>query len=408
MSNNLNNNNTTNILNNNYTTNILNNNMSNVLNNNNTTNILNNNNTTNILNNITTNKIINNTMNILNNNTTNILNNNTTNNLKYYPIDCSFANPVFISQLLQHYYSKLVNNKKLWKKLSYNILDNNNFDDLLRLFLKHNNRAIPDNVILRACNAGSSFAIIAFYYSIWQIKQRQITVSSAIEPPYYVLHKEIALSTGFCTWIDDGSYTDVVVCVSPNNPNGIITKISPENKGEYILLDAIYDYYNFTGDKNSVNDWIVWNDKFCQITSISKMGMAGSRIAGIMSSNPVIIGYAQNYFSNVALGTNTFCIETLKCIIGKIRLESRFTKQVYKILQKRLKIIKKVIPHDLIFSNNNVPFLFVKIGFEFFNNINVKIREGSQFEVSDEYSRIELMIDNKDFKALIKRLKEYY
>ena len=78
------------------------------------------------------------------------------------------------------HYGKLINNKRLWKKLSYNILNDETFDNLLRLFMKNQNRKIPDNVILRACNGGSSFAIIAFYYAIWKIKGRTITISSSI------------------------------------------------------------------------------------------------------------------------------------------------------------------------------------------------------------------------------------
>ena len=321
------------------------------------------------------------------------------------PIDAYYADPVFISKLIEHYYGKYINNDDLPKKLLYSIDNSVSYDNLIRRFLIHNNREIPSDVSVNVSAGGSSLCVIAYYYAIYKIKGRNITVGSTIHPPYYLLHRQLAEQTGFCTWIDDiNVHVDVEVDVSPNNPDGRVQK--PIGRGEYVLLDSIYDAYNFTGSIKSVNPWIDYNKKFCMISSLSKFGFAGARIGYYESSNPAIISSMQYYMSNATLGTNTFAIESLKFTINKIHINSSFVKNVHKTLQKRHKILKNILPNHLIHSNNNVPFIFIKLPSSFFKELNILVRDGSQFAVSDSYSRVQLMISDKNFDELVNRLKD--
>ena len=319
-------------------------------------------------------------------------------------INSTYANPVFISQLVEYYYGNLINNNDLYKKLSYSILNNPKYDDLFRDFLRNNNRAVPNNVKIRVSAGGSSQCIIAFYYAIYKIKGRNITVGSTVTPPYYILHKELCKMCGFATWVNDNNIpVDIEVNVSPNNFDGRIQP--PSNRGEYVLLDAIYDFYNFTGNEKTVNPWVNWNNNFIMTNSLSKFGFAGARIGAILSTNNDIISYVENYMSNSTLGTNTFAIETLKNIIKEIKLDSEINHEIYNILQYRLKIIREIIPKNLIKSNKKIPFLFVKLNYEFFEELGIEVRHGSEFDVSNKYSRIELLLSEEDFNKMIKRLK---
>lgn len=325
-------------------------------------------------------------------------------------IDATFANPIFISEMIQTYYGKYINNKHLSKKLSYTYFNIDSFSNLIRKFMKNNNRAIPDDVLVHLSAGGSSFAILAHYYAIWKIKGRPITVGPTTNPPYYLLHKELAEFTGYCTWVEDISIpVDLEIDVSPNNPNG--STQPPIRRGEYILLDAIYDFFIFTGEMNTANPWIdeYWNNsKFCSIISLSKFGLAGSRIGAYASKNPEMIGYMQQYMTNATAGMNTFSIETLKCIIKQIKLETEFSNNIYKKLQRRFDKLRKIIPTNLIYSDNNVPFIFIKTNYSVFADVGILVRKGDEFATTNEYSRIQLMITDDDFNELLKRLKTIY
>jgi hypothetical protein len=319
-------------------------------------------------------------------------------------IDATFANPIFISTMIQENYNKYINNAHLSKKLSYTILNIDKYDNIIRNFMTNNGRPIPNDVFVRVSAGGSSLCILAHYYAVWKIKGRPITVGPSTNPPYYLLHKELAEFTGYCTWIDDiTTPVDLEIDVSPNNPNGSVQP--PTVRSEFVLLDSIYDFYNFTGEKTTVNPWVSWGNNFCMITSLSKFGLAGSRIGAYISANPEMIQYMQTFMSNSTLGTNTFSIETLKCVIKQIKMESRFTKKIYKKLQHRINTIRKIIPNNLIYSNNYVPFIFVKIPFTTFMELDILVRKGEEFDTTNEYSRIQLMISDADFKELVKRLK---
>lgn len=322
-------------------------------------------------------------------------------------INSTVADPIFISELLEENYGHLINNRKLSEKLKYNIPNNENYDDLIRSFMKHNNRKIPDNVKIRVAAGGCSICISAFYYAIYKIKNRPITVGSTVPPPYYLLHKELCEKSGFCTWVDDNTVNvDIEVNVSPNNPNGTIQP--PNYKGEYIMLDSIYDFYQFTKNPETVNPWVNWNNNFVMINSLSKFGFAGARIGEIMSKNDEIINYCQEFLSQNTLGTNTFAIDTLKCIINKININSVFIDDVYKTLRKRLHIVRNIIPKELIYSNTKVPFVFCKLSYKFFEKLNIIVSRGKNFGVSNNYSRLELMMTESDFVELVKRLKTVF
>lgn len=323
-------------------------------------------------------------------------------------IDATLAYPIFVSSMVETHYNKYINNAHLAKKLSYTTFNIESYDNLIRKFLKNNNREVPENAFVRLSAGGSSLCILAHYYAIWKIKGRTITVGSTVPPPYYLQHRTLAEFTGYCTWVEDNDVpVDLEIDISPNNPNGSIQP--PNGRGEYVLLDAVYDYYNFTGTHNSVNPWVNYDEqKFCCITSISKFGLAGSRIGMYMSSNHTMVEYMQQYMSNSTQGTNTFSIDTLKCIIKKINIESEFIKSIYKQLQWRIKKLRKIIPPSLIYSDDVVPFMFVKINFEFFTNIGILVRKGDEFSVSNEYSRIQLMMSDEDFAEMVRRLRSAF
>jgi bifunctional pyridoxal-dependent enzyme with beta-cystathionase and maltose regulon repressor activities len=81
-----------------------------------------------------------------------------------------------------------------------------------------------------------------------------------------------------------------------------------------------------------------------------------------------------------------------------------FSKINYELIQYRHREIRKIIPKRLIYSNKNIPLILVKIPSSIFNKFKIKIRPGEEFEVSNNFSRINLMVSDNIWKNILKRL----
>ena len=323
-------------------------------------------------------------------------------------IDAVYANPVMMAEDFPplKYIQKASN-------ILYSIDPSPKYEYQIRRYIEFiQKRQLPTNARIIVSAGGSSQLVSAFYWSVQKILNQPITIKSSIAPPFYSLHKDLAETVYNCSWVNyDEPTSDIIVVVSPNNPNGILqTYPSSASSNTYVLLDSVYDRPQFS-NTNTVNPWKFNeynNPYFCEVNSFSKIGLAGVRIGYAITTNDDIYNNMTNYVSTTTLGTNTWGMFNLEGNLSQCGelYNNNFYRNFYGRLQWRQRQIRSIIPSRLISSELTVPLLFVKVPFEAFLEVGVEVRKGEVFEVSNEYSRINLMISDCDFKELLRRISQ--
>ena len=272
---------------------------------------------------------------------------------------------------------------------------------------------LPSTCKILLSNGGSTILVAAFYYAVSKMLDRQITIKSSLAPPYYALHKQIAKITKNCLWNNsDKSSSDIVVIVSPNNPDGRVTDINDvTNISRYILLDSAYDKPQYT-NQTTVNSWkfdLYGNKNFCEINSFSKNGLPGTRIGYAIISDDKIYELMDYYLRTMSLGLNLWSLNNLKLNLSSSLSDVTFYKSIYVELQRRYKEITQIIPKSkIITSNYNTMFVYCSIPYKFFLNINTIVLSGTYFGETDDYSRINICLSSSEWKTFINRLKRLF
>lgn len=317
-------------------------------------------------------------------------------------IDAGYADPINISE---HYLPLNITQNPI--DIKYTFTQQPDIQSMIKSYLiyldkRYKNSLKDINIITSA--GGSTQLIAAFYYAIQKIKKRKITVKSCIIPPYYALHKEIASAVKDCEWIDDiNTAVDIEVIVSPNNPDGRIS--IPSRKSQFRLLDSVYDVPQFTGKRVSVNEWkhsYHNTETFCEVASLSKVGLPGLRLGYALVKNKLIASLMDQYIQNISLGLNTWALKGFTSRYNDIFNNELYT-NVYQDIQMRQTQIRQLLPNVCI-STKNVPFVFLKMSKKIFDELKIIVRIGSEFSTNDNYLRISLMISNDDWVELLNRL----
>jgi hypothetical protein len=251
---------------------------------------------------------------------------------------------------------------------------------------------------------GTTGAIRAFYYAVQQIEKRKIKIKSSVKPPYYVLHKKLTHFVPECEWIPYDQKGDIEIVISPNNPTGELLK--PTGKAKYIILDAVYDKPLFTNQHISVNPWkyeAYQNPNFVEVSSFSKLGYAGVRVGYAVTSNAKIAKLMNEYFKTSTLGLNAWAMKNFEGNYDTI-MDSKWDQMIYQKLQKRHQEIRKWIPQKLITSNDRIPLILTKIPKSYYEQFKIRTRGGTEFDISDDTARLNLMLSNEDWKEMIKRI----
>lgn len=313
-------------------------------------------------------------------------------------INLAIGNPVIQAELVESNYKRSISELTV-DKLLYNPFNNEEFDSLIKTFLINNNRNVPEYAKIGILPGGCTLGIISTLSAIQKIKRRIITVKFNLPAPYYGSYKKIIHSLKFCQFCDYNQFADVEIVVSPLNPTGEIS--SPTSCSEYIILDSVFDFKMFTGENESVNPWINYDCKLVQISSISKFGFAGTRIGYFITGNSILFELIQEFITLNLFGNNTFSIETFKNIIPLITENSLFEREIRKILNDRQRIVRDILPKNVICSLPTIPFIFVKIPYEYFKSMGIIVARGSDFGVSDEFSRIDMTSSQSDFENFV-------
>ncbi len=319
-------------------------------------------------------------------------------------IDAYFADPILMAE---HTPQKFIQ-----QKVPYNITYMQDvppiYVELIKKYIKTMDTSKSedvDHLHIVVSSGGTTGAIRAFYYAVQQLEKRKIKIKSAVKPPYYVLHKKLTHFVPECEWQPDyQGEADIEIVISPNNPTGELLK--PTGKAKYVILDAVYDKPLFTNQYTSVNPWkyqAFKNPYFCEVSSFSKLGFAGVRVGYAVTSNPEIAKLMTYYFKTSALGLNAWAMKNFEANFDQL-IDTKWSKNIYEIGMKRHQEIQKWIPKELITSNDKIPLCMTKIPKSYFDKFQIKSRGGTEFDITDESSRLNLMLSNEDWKELIKRI----
>ncbi len=316
-------------------------------------------------------------------------------------LNCYYADPIIFAEKIPRL--KIEQNES---NITYMHYTPERFKEKLKEYLHHiENKFNSQNLHFVFSPGGTTAAISACYYAIQSLEKRKITIKSCVKPPYYVLHKRLANYEKNSEWIDDISKkTDVEVIVSPNNPTGELLK--PTFTSKYILLDSVYDKPIFSNKYNTLNPWkleLYKNPYFCEVNSFSKYGYAGVRVGYLITSNKEIADLVTKYFEIKNLGLNAWAMANFEKNIPVI-FNKQSKKDNYELIQKRHMQIRKIIPNRFIYSNNNIPLILLKIPAKLFYKYKIKIRPGEEFAISNNYSRINLMVSDDIWNNILKRI----
>lgn len=317
-------------------------------------------------------------------------------------IDAGYADPINISE---RYLPINITQNPI--DIKYTFTQQPDIQSMIKSYLIYLDKRYKESlkkVNIITSSGGSTQLIAAFYYAIQAIKRRKITIRSCMNPPYYALHKEIASAVKDCEWIDNiNTDVDIEVIVSPNNPDGRIS--IPTRKAQFKLLDSVYDVPQFTGQRISVNEWkhsYHNTETFCEVASLSKIGLPGLRLGYALVKNKLIASLMNQYIQNISLGLNTWALRGFTSRYNDIFDNDLYT-NVYQDIQTRQMQIRQLLPNICI-STKNVPFVFLKMPKKIFDELKIIVRVGSEFSTNDSYLRISLMINDDDWTELLNRL----
>lgn len=314
-------------------------------------------------------------------------------------IDAVYANPIFSAEIMGH---RLILQEP--SDLTYMFTLPRVYHDMIINYIEKSEHVpVPSSIELVVSPIGSTGCITAFYYAIQKILKRTITVKSNISPPFYFLHKFLTTTLPNCEWSETG-FIDIEVIVSPNNPDGRIT--APTGTSIYVILDSVYDKEIFSGTPNTVNPWKYKyreSPNFCEVSSFSKSGLAGTRVGYALTANKQIAAEMREYFNNATLGLTSSAMKVLLSNMDTL-MDTKIKQKIYVKNQRRQNEIRAVIPKELIRSERNIPFLFVRAPIRLFDNVGIIVRPGENFETSNDFVRINMMIGDREWRIMIKRL----
>lgn len=288
----------------------------------------------------------------------------------------------------------------------------------------HPFNVLPDvNYHIATSTGGSSLCAAAFIYSVTKILSKpKVKVTSYTPPPFFGFYKSLCNEyLRGVEWVDwsigrDGQYIrpldiDIQVVISPNNPTGDIAT-NPSFTSPFVLVDTVYDHYLFTGKMESVNPWL-WrmlnfpkhsHPGLGMVTSFSKFGPGGFRAGYLWTNTFPLLRNSFTYISNFYYGSPTYDYAFLEN--NFMNIDPHYFTSIYSILQRRQMEIRKYIPSSLILNVNSVaPYLLVKISPLTLLSWGIRVQNGQVFLVSDDYSRINLMLTEKEWTRLVQILK---
>ncbi len=257
--------------------------------------------------------------------------------------------------------------------------------------------------------SGTTMMIAALYYAL-QKKLNKIIKCNTNTKIFYKLHEKLTYIVKNVEWTDNNSDADLSVVVSPNNPQGIITKPS-EIKQEYMLYDVVYDKTLFTGKHETINSELFNefnnNKKIFICNSFSKLGIPGVRFGFLLTRDKEIAEYSREFVDIISVRYTTVGATVGRMLYEKYIKNFNWDYNNYNILQKRTNyFIEKAKKHNIQIFNKTlmVPFVYTDKSIDWWlKNFNVETRKGSDFNDTDDNSRFNLMISHENWDEFVRR-----
>ena len=291
----------------------------------------------------------------------------------------------------------------------------NNTDDLNLKFVHDYykqlfNIVLPEDTHI-IFGSGTTAMVQALYYALAKKLQRTVSVNTNMDI-YYTLHKKLADILKNVEWTDT-PYSDLAVIASPNNPLGTIT--DPKTiHNKYMLYDVVYDIPIISGKFQTVNEELYKeferNKNIFITSSLSKLGIPGVRCGFLLTRDTDIANYCTEY-----INTTTIRYPTASIAIGRIayykyyKYKSWHLKN-YDILTKRrnefVKLCEKCGIEILNNPNLPLPSMYTNKSADWWKStFNIETRPGSDFNDTNDHSRVNLMITEDYWKEFIRRLQ---
>jgi hypothetical protein len=328
-------------------------------------------------------------------------------------IDAGFGEPYFITDSISPVNSTFTQNfPKLPGGLSYRTtftdLDNYN---MIKEYLKFTiNYDLPSDTFV-LFGVGSTQLFAAYYFAVQKYLDEKITISSFVPKIYYTLHRNITFTLPNVEWKDNLKNPDILVYVSPNNPNGLIANINKNKFGKYNVFDVVYDVPLFTGKYESVNKELYEkfnNDKsYTIISSFSKLGLSGARCGFLLTRDENLIEGIKFYIENNSLVPPSLGITLTREVFNTYYLNKDWYNTNYNKLKNRIiQFIELSKNKDISILNItfDVPFIYNNKSAQWWlDNYNVIVRSGIDFADTPQNSRFNLMISDNEWNNFVKR-----
>ena len=342
-------------------------------------------------------------------------------NAENISLNARLGDPYFISEILEPLNTNLYADQPIKKGgLSY-LNDNTIVRDknvVKKLYKKIYGYTIPDDFeIIFGC--GSTNLGAAYIYAVQKKLNKLITVSSPKKVTYGI-YRNVANFSKNTQWIDQDPNADLYTIVSPDNPDGYIFSYDDvftftNNNNPYLLIDCIYDTRIFN-DQSIINTWAFdllkdsnLSNNIGILSSFSKLGIPGLRYGFMFIKDPELIEYINYYIFNIVVvppsAGGQFAFKAWN-IFWK---HMEWHKFINKKLKKRFKQIYELAEQNnfnILNYTNYAPYIYTDKSTDWWlTNYNIITRKGSDFNDTDEHSRLSMFLYDCDWKILIKKLK---
>lgn len=272
------------------------------------------------------------------------------------------------------------------------------------------------------CSVGGT--VQAYNAVVWSISKLmnknyfdKLKIYQLNKPPTYFIYSYIDEIIPNCSFhINDANNNfninqniDIGVIISPNNPDG---RIINERKGHFQIIDSVYDIPMFTGQYKSVNTKYSHNEIY--IESLSKIGLASYRFGWTITENPMIASKIIEFNNKSNNGFNTsscFMSNTIIELLKKNNNYNNIFSNCYNTFNKRKKELTEIFKYYNLYSpeyninNLYAPYFVIPVSENKMNDINIDTRKGSDFFMTDNYSRMNLMMGEDDYQKMKNILK---
>jgi len=290
----------------------------------------------------------------------------------------AFIMPWFSSQIRDYKEGRLTKLEDLVKTFRSNVIGAKTMDPRYIVF-----------------GSGSTQVIHAILLTL---VQREGSLTVYMEPPYYMLMKQLIEATPKLRFTCEPKDADLEIIVSPNNPTGE-QRSKPLSKARYVIYDHAYDWPVFTEHPT---------DDSCEAISVftaSKLfGVGGFRVGWALFADNELGKQVDAMLALMGICPNSYGLSALEAILNMMVYNEAMMKDFFRhhreILLRRRRTLEALPGIEM--HNTDGPYAWMTLKHE---DNGVTLRPGSDFGASDSLGRFSLITDDETFKRAVKLLR---